>query len=72
MSMSRLAAAAKRWQLTSREAEVLGLVAQGESNRAIGESLGCSERTVEVHITHLLDKAGVDSRTALVARFYLG
>jgi DNA-binding NarL/FixJ family response regulator len=37
----------------------------------IGETLGCSERTIEVHVSRLLEKAGVDSRTALVARFYL-
>lgn len=66
----RLAAARKRWALTRRQCEVLALVARGESNRAIAWKLGCAERTVELHVTALLAKAGVESRAALVAAFF--
>jgi DNA-binding NarL/FixJ family response regulator len=39
-------------------------VAEGTSNRVIAEQLFLSERTVENHIRHILDKLDVDSRTA--------
>lgn len=52
--------------LTSREAEVLTLVAQGLSNRQIGESLFISGKTVSVHVSNLLAKLGVSSRTEAV------
>lgn len=50
--------------LTSREIEVLRLIAEGHSNRAIAETLSLSERTVEHHVTHILAKLDLDSRTA--------
>lgn len=55
-------------QLTPREREILALVATGRRNAAIAAQLGITERTVEYHITHLLDKLGADSRTAAVHR----
>lgn len=42
--------------LTEREKEVLGLVAAGESNKAIARLLGISFRTVELHRSHILEK----------------
>jgi DNA-binding NarL/FixJ family response regulator len=45
--------------LSSREADVLGLVAEGWSNRAIGERLSINERTVETHITQIFMKLGL-------------
>jgi DNA-binding NarL/FixJ family response regulator len=42
--------------LTDREADVLGLVAQGHSNAAIGRTLGLSERTVETHMRSIFNK----------------
>jgi predicted ATPase/DNA-binding CsgD family transcriptional regulator len=51
-------------RLSPREREVLRLVAEGTSNRVIAEQLFLSERTVENHIRHILDKLDVDSRTA--------
>ena len=63
-------AAAQRYGLTARETEVLAHLATGGSNRAIALSLGCAERTVEVHVAHLLDKVGAPSRSALVARVW--
>jgi non-specific serine/threonine protein kinase len=53
--------------LTHRELEVLQLVSEGKSNRQIAEALYLSHRTVGVHITNMLSKIGVPSRTAAVA-----
>lgn len=53
--------------LTAREAEVLRLVAQGLSNRQIGERLFISGKTVSVHISNLLAKLGASGRAEAVA-----
>ena len=53
--------------LTAREAEVLALVAEGLSNRQIGERLFISGKTVSVHVSNLLAKLGVAGRTEAVA-----
>jgi non-specific serine/threonine protein kinase len=50
--------------LTERERDVLRLLAQGLSDRRIAETLQISPRTVGGHVTRLLNKLGVDSRTA--------
>jgi DNA-binding CsgD family transcriptional regulator len=60
-------ASKRRWTLTPRQTEVLALLTRGLSNAAIAAELACVERTVELHVTSLLDRAGVDSRAALVA-----
>jgi DNA-binding NarL/FixJ family response regulator len=52
--------------LTTRETEVLRLAARGLSNRAIGEKLEISPRTVEVHMGNLFEKIGATSRTEAV------
>jgi DNA-binding NarL/FixJ family response regulator len=52
--------------LTSREEEVVRLVARGLSNKAIARELGISPRTVEGHLNHVFDKVGTTSRTELV------
>ena len=49
-------------QLSRREREVAQLVAKGLSNREIAQRLYLSERTVDNHVHHILDKLGVDSR----------
>lgn len=53
--------------LTAREAQVLKLLADGRTNRAIARELSISERTIENHVQHILIKLDVDSRTAAVA-----
>lgn len=58
-----------RSQLTPRQCAVWDLLAGGLTNREIGESLGISERTVEVHVAAILRKAGVTSRSRLLALF---
>ncbi|TMB88739.1 MAG: response regulator transcription factor [Chloroflexi bacterium] len=45
--------------LSSREREVLGLVAEGRSNRAIGERLFLSPKTVEAHVSSIFSKLGI-------------
>jgi DNA-binding NarL/FixJ family response regulator len=50
-------------RLTSREQEVLALVARGETNRQIADALKISEKTVSVHVSNLLGKLGMASRT---------
>lgn len=52
--------------LTSRQKEVLRLLAQGLSARAAGEVLGISQRTVEYHKNQMMHLAGVTTTTALV------
>lgn len=49
--------------LTKREVDVLRLVAQGESNRAIAKKLFISEKTVKNHLTNIFQKLGVMDRT---------
>jgi DNA-binding NarL/FixJ family response regulator len=53
--------------LTRREREVAALVGQGLTNRDIAASLHLSERTVESHVQHILDKLGLRNRTQVSA-----
>ena len=53
--------------MTAREAEVLTLLAEGLPNREIAQRLYLSPRTVERHIANLTVKAGVRSRSELIA-----
>lgn len=49
--------------LTDRETEVLGLLAQGLTNKDIAQRLFLSVRTIEAHLRHIYSKLGVASRT---------
>jgi DNA-binding NarL/FixJ family response regulator len=46
-------------ELTAREKEVLGLMAEGRSNQAIAEQLVVTERAVEKHVTSIFGKLGL-------------
>jgi DNA-binding NarL/FixJ family response regulator len=71
--LSRVAAylrerpAAEPSGLSPREIEVLRLVAAGKTNQAVATELFVSERTIERHVSNILAKLGVDSRTAAAA-----
>jgi DNA-binding NarL/FixJ family response regulator len=63
-----LSEASRRWQLTTRQTEVLRWVAHGLTNGLIAQTLGISERTVEFHLKCIFDKAGVDNRATLLVK----
>jgi DNA-binding CsgD family transcriptional regulator len=67
---AQIALATAQWTLTPRQREVLAKVAEGNANRTIAAMLGITERTVEVHVTALFEKAQVECRAELVARVY--
>jgi NarL family two-component system response regulator LiaR len=50
-------------RLTGREQEVLAFVARGLTNRQIADALAISEKTVSVHVSNMLSKLGMASRT---------
>ena len=53
-------------ELTPREQEVLGLLAEGLSNKLIAARLGISEHTAKFHVNALLDKLSAETRTEAV------
>lgn len=55
--------------ISAREREVLALLAEGLTDREIGERLGISPRTVETHVGSLLSKLGVRNRAQAAARY---
>lgn len=59
--------------LTGREREVLGLLAQGTSNKEIRQALHITEATVKAHVRHILSKLGAQSRMqAILVAIRLG
>jgi DNA-binding CsgD family transcriptional regulator/tetratricopeptide (TPR) repeat protein len=63
-------AAASPGPLTARELDILRLVATGRTNRAIGDELVISEKTVARHVSNIFDKLGVSSRAAATSYAY--
>jgi LuxR family transcriptional regulator, maltose regulon positive regulatory protein len=55
-------------QLTSRELEVLTMLAAGKSNPAIASELVVTLDTVKKHVSHVMAKLGAANRTEAVAR----
>lgn len=53
--------------LTPREAELLGLLTEGLSNKELGRRLFISEATVKTHLAHVYAKLGVETRAAAIA-----
>lgn len=58
-----LAARVSHRALTSRELEVLGMVAKGMGNKEIASALDIAEVTVKLHVSHLMDKLEAKDRT---------
>ena len=54
--------------LTAREIQVLELMAEGRSNKAIGQRLGISDQTVKFHVAAIAGKLGAANRTDAVRR----
>ena len=54
-------------QLSERELEVLGWVAEGERNRDVCKRLEISPETVKIHVKHIMEKLGAKDRTQAVA-----
>ncbi|MBC8337290.1 MAG: response regulator transcription factor [Rhodospirillales bacterium] len=52
--------------LTPRECEVLKMILSGRPNRRVAKTLGISEKTVEVHRAHIMEKTGAESFAELV------
>ncbi|HEX5747359.1 MAG TPA: LuxR C-terminal-related transcriptional regulator [Archangium sp.] len=66
----RLQAARHLWGLTARQADVVALAVQGQTNKEIAGALGCQKSTVELHMSHILKKCGADNRSMLAASFW--
>ncbi|MBI44182.1 DNA-binding response regulator [Marinobacter lutaoensis] len=64
---SAAAALRDRFQLTQRESDVLLWIANGKTNREIGQILDMSPRTVNKHLEQVFRKLGVENRTAAAA-----
>jgi DNA-binding CsgD family transcriptional regulator len=62
-----LEGAKKKFNVSKRELEVLALIHEGLTNKAISDRLFISEQTVKDHIRHIMGKVGVNSRGALIA-----
>lgn len=56
--------------LSGREIELLRLVAEGASNKAIAQTLSISENTVKFHMKNILEKLGAQNRTEAVTRAF--
>ena len=67
---TRITRATALWKLTAQQAKVLGLLVNGDANKTIAAARGCAVRTVEVHVTGVLQKSGTISRAELIARFW--
>lgn len=68
--LSRPATTAAPGGLTTREVEILVLLATGRTNRAIATELVISEKTVASHVNHIFTKLGLSSRAAATAYAY--
>lgn len=64
---ARLANRMLREDLTSRELEVLELLAQGSTNKQIARALNISDNTVRCHVINIMEKLQVSDRTEAVA-----
>lgn len=56
--------------MTRRELEVVEWIVAGKRNHEIGKILGCSPRTVQKHVQHILEKLNVETRTGVCIWWY--
>ena len=70
IQLDRVAVAARHWQLSPREADVLSQLVEGQKNKSIARKVGCAERTVEQHVRKILSRTRAKNRSALVAKFW--
>ncbi len=70
MTLSAFGGRQRAVALTDREREILTLLATGARNAEIATQLGLAEKTVEAHVTHLLEKLGAQSRVEAVLEGY--
>jgi DNA-binding CsgD family transcriptional regulator len=68
-SLKRPASTEER-PLTKRELEVVEWIAAGKRNAEIGKILGCSSRTVQKHVQHILEKLHLETRIAVCIWWY--
>ena len=66
---ARLDQLAEAWKLTPRQRSVLACICRGLANKEISSALELSVRTVEIHVTAILQKAGLSSRSQLVSAY---
>lgn len=69
MRTAAVARAARPLGLSSREAEVMTLIAQGHSNGEIAARLVLAEKTVKNHVNRIYAKLGAESRSAAIVRW---
>ena len=69
MNIGRDAKTAYRAGLSSREAQIMTLIAAGHSNGQIAERLVLAEKTVKNHVNRIYAKLGVGSRPAAISRW---
>jgi two-component system nitrate/nitrite response regulator NarL len=62
-----LSSLTRKFKLTTRESQVVRLLAKGKSDKLIGHSLGLSIETVRGHMKHVRSKLGVTSRLEVVS-----
>lgn len=67
--MTRCDDLAVRYELTAREAEIMGLIAQRKSRAEIEQELFLSQNTVKTHVRHLYAKLGAHSKADVIALF---
>jgi DNA-binding CsgD family transcriptional regulator len=60
----------ERFHLTVREHEVVSYLAQGHTNKEIGNALSITEQTVKEHIKHIMEKTRTTTRTGILARIF--
>jgi two-component system, LuxR family, response regulator FixJ len=56
----------RKWRLSAREHEILRLIVDGNTNKAIAQVLGISPRTVEAHRSKIMAKVGAHNSAQLV------